>query len=188
MRSLGIQFHALAQELAAVILAATAKTDIHIILHGGVPFFAREISPTSLEDEMVRAASETTSLSVYLFFKRPDLDATTRLKFYDLNPGGIVIDIGRLTAQGLKQSAISTKTEDPLMYEFAKALANCLRKISHAGVTAINIDTGVSHLNKSSRYTDGAKKLEQDGVPMLLFAGGVKLLLGDVRSNDLKIP
>ena len=72
-------------------------------------------------------------------------------------------------------------TDDPRALAVTKKIAKEVRKFSHVGVT-VNIEMGVRRLNKSFRYTDGAKRLEQDGVPMLPFAGGVKLLLGDVPS------
>jgi hypothetical protein len=183
MHSLSTQLHALADELSKVISLATEEEDIHFVMLGGVPFSVREISRDVLCQELTRAAAEVSPPSLFLSLEKPNIEAGTRMAFYDKNPNGIIVDAGRLTEDSLKQSAVSTKTCDSLTYSLAKKIAKELKKISSSGVTAIDDTTGARHLYKSFRFTDGAKKLEMEGIRMMPFAGGARLMLGDATNG-----
>jgi len=183
MSSLNLQFHALSVELVDIILAATKNETVHFVILGSAPFFAREVSPDGLRDEVVSPSSGRMATALYLLRDAPDISASTSTQFYDRNPGGIVVDIGARTPAGLKQSRLSTITDNALTLALAKKIAKEVRKYTKSGVTAVNDESGATHLNKSSRYTDGAKTLEESGCPMLPFAGGGKLVLGDIAAS-----
>jgi len=183
MSSLNLQFHALSAELVDLLLAATQDEKIHFVILESAPFSARAVAPDDLRNEVVSPSSGKMASALYLMRTAPDLSPTMSTKFYDRNPGGIVVDIGARTPGGLKQSRLSTITDDLLTLALAKKIAKALRKFSKSGVTAVNAETGAKHLNKSSRYTEGAKELEESGCPMLPFAGGGKLVLGDLAAS-----
>lgn len=178
MPSMTIQFHALPEELADFIIAGTAGAKVYFALVGGLPFSASVVQASVLRAVLLEASQAKTPLSLCVLSAPPALSAKSRLQFYDLNPAHVLIDIGLQTASGLKQSRISSVASDPTVIGLAKAIAKELRKHSHSGVTAVNVELGVSHVNKNLRYTDAAKRLEESGLPMLPFGGGAKLILG----------
>ena len=180
---MNIQFHCLPEELAEFILTATSNEQAHFVLLGGLPFSAREISKGDLLGTIIYAGGAKSPLSLYILMTPPDLSASSRLKFYDLNPDNIVVDIGLHTAQSLKQSALSTKSVNPSTYAIAKKIAKQLRKCTYSGVTAVNIENGAMSLAASFRYTAKALALEREGIAMLPFAGGGKLVLGDITQG-----
>lgn len=178
MPSIAIQFHALATELADYILAGTTGVPVNFVLLGGLPFSARVIAPVNLQAELITASRAKTPLSLCILPTNPDMSAKSRLQFYDLNPDNILIDIGLQSAAGLMQSRVSNVSCAPIVASLAGAIAKVLRKHSLAGVTAINVESGVKRVNKNLRYTNAAKCLQENGLPMLPFGGGAKLVLG----------
>lgn len=178
MPSLNIQFHCGPSEIADIVCHATHGKTVTFVLIGGLPFSAEEVKSEDLAAATVRASQSTSPLSLCILRGPADLSGASRLAFYDKNPEIIIVDIGTLNQFGLKQSALSTKTDDVELMSLAKAIAKEIKAMTHAGVTAVNVDTGEKKLMKAFRYTAEAMNLERSGIKMLPFAGGVKLLLG----------
>jgi hypothetical protein len=185
MPGMNMQFHALPDEIAEILLASIQSDDVHIIVEGGLPFIAREIACADLKAEAIKAGNGHATINFYLTLSPPIFGATSRMKFLDANLGGVTINIGRLTELGLKQSALSILNGFPVNYELAKKIAKELKRVTKAGVSSINPLTGTGSVTKSFRYTSGALKLEASGTRMLPFAGGAQLVLGDInKKND----
>jgi hypothetical protein len=184
MPSINIQFHCLPEELAEFILKGVEAAAVNFVLIGGLPFSANLVSQAELEQTLIQASRAKSPLSIYILLAPPNLSALSRLKFYDLNPDNIVIDIGIFTDRGFKQSALSTKTVNPKTGELAKKIAQQLKKSTNAGVTAVNIESGAMSFTRSFRYTNKALVLEKEGIDMLPFAGGGKLVLGDITQKN----
>ncbi len=179
-----MQFHALPSEIAQIIQAAIADLGLNIVIQGGVPFTAKEISLDQMECEISKICNDRFLFSVYLLLNKPIFGASSGLKFIDANPRGIFINIGSLTDLGLKQSALSVLDGYPEEYEIAKKIGKHLRRVTTPGVTAINSEKNIMRFNKNHRYTAGAKALEKEGVAMLPVAGGGKLVLGELADNS----
>jgi hypothetical protein len=180
MPSMNMQFHILPEEIAKIVQAVVDGKQIKIVLKGGLPFSAREIYRDQLGAEISKVCRDRFGFELYLLNKQPIFGAATGLKFLDANPGGVFINIGSLTDAGLKQSSLSVMDGYPEAYALAKSIAKKIREVTTSGVTAVNVEMGIMKLNKSHRYTNAAKHLEAQGVAMLPFAGGGKLMLGDV--------
>lgn len=112
---------------------------------------------------------------VAITLKPPVLAVGALNEFLDRNSSALLLDIGRQTVEGLRESWLTAKTEDPGLYSKWKKFADRLRSITKLGTVAINPQTGASMSLKGHRFSPGAKKLESEGVPMLPVAGTSRL-------------
>jgi hypothetical protein len=179
MTSVDMQLHCLPQELVEWMIEASDKVDVALVLVSGRPFSARRVAAKNLLEDVADASRTKSSVSIFIVPTQSRLVGTTRTEFYELNPDLIIVDIGMSTSEGLRQAAISTTIDCPPLEKVAKRIRKIVRERTAAGVTAVNVDTGHRKLWKNFRYSDKAAELERNGVAMLAFAGGVKLLLGD---------
>lgn len=99
------------------------------------------------------------------------MDATSPNNFYDLNQGTIGLHIGRLTEQGLKESALAFMSDDKDKVAIANKVASKLKKLTKAGAIAVNPVNGAEANARSHRYTSGAKALYDEGIKILPVAG-----------------
>lgn len=178
MATINLQYHALPGESADLFAAIAAEHNLHVVVLGGLPFTALELTPRALRHHLEEVSINDNRMDVFLMCSTPFPGAPSRLKFYDQNGDGIVVAIGPLGSKGLVQSALTVETEDPHLLAIAKELTSRLRKKTKAGVTAVNTETGASAAYKMFRYTSGAEELEREGRAMLPFAGNVALRLG----------
>jgi len=99
------------------------------------------------------------------------MDATSPNNFYDLNQGTIGLHIGRLSEQGLKESALAFMSDDKEKAAIATKVASKLKRLTKAGAIVVNPINGAEANARSHRYTSGAKALYDDGVKILRVAG-----------------
>lgn len=92
-------------------------------------------------------------------------------RFFDSNPDCLVLDVGQHCSGVLAESALSGFFEDALALVFAKNVVSRLKKITKAGVIAVNPDNGAEANIKNHRYTDGAKTLYEEGCRISPIAG-----------------
>lgn len=109
---------------------------------------------------------------------KPELGEFAQKDFFGVNKNCILVEIGRLSENGLKQSAISTMTNDEFTYDFAKKIIRRLKSITKAGVATVNTESGARAVSRTFRYTVGAEKLQNEQILMLAYAGGNKHVLG----------
>ena len=96
-------------------------------------------------------------------------------EFLDRNSSALLLDIGRRSSEGLRESWLTAKTQDTGVSAKWKDFAARLRSITKLGTVAVNPQTGASVRLKDHRFSPGAKKLEVEGVPMLPAAGTSRL-------------
>jgi hypothetical protein len=163
-----IQFHALVDELIDPIKSYVEAEKVHVTALVGRPFSARETDPGALE-----ATLKDPTVTELIFTIGPHHSAATTLRdFREQTPDALSFEIGRLEGDALKESALSGRTYSAAVLAKWQPLAKRLRKILHAGATAVNPVTGATGKVPSHRYSDGAKQLQQRGTRMLPVAGG----------------
>jgi len=170
MPSFAIQFHASGEEIGAFVKECLEKQQIYATLMDFPPFSAREVSSS----EIRAGVNGPKAHSIMLSERRPHLPADTSLKLMDKNPGSLVLQIGKLTPEGLRESCLSTLDAS----EKWKSIARGLKKITRAGSWAINPNTGASAFARDHRYTEGAKELSERGIKMLAIGAGNFYRLG----------
>ncbi|MDP5189635.1 hypothetical protein [Rheinheimera baltica] len=167
MKKIMIQFHATLEELVEYINLVNSELGLFVTVMVLRPFTLREIGG-KLSAEELKADGDIRTIFTA---QKPSLDASSPNNFYDLNQGAIGLHIGRLTEQGLKESALAFMSNDKEKVAIANKIASRLKKLTKAGAIAVNPVNGAEASARSHRYTDGAKALYDDGVKILPLAG-----------------
>jgi hypothetical protein len=171
MGDISLQFHATPEEILPQLVAFLDQRAIDITAIKFPPFEARQVDKQDLtsifQDASVRRVALTLSA--------PKLPVNSMNAFLDQNAGALILDLGRRDEAGLNESWLTTRTQDRNALTIWRVFAKRLRLITRTGVVAINPQTGASVKLSEHRFSEGAKTLEREGVPMLPVAGTSRL-------------
>jgi hypothetical protein len=167
MATITITFWATDSEIAEWLLMWKSELSIFIVAMTHHPFALKplekiDIKPTINNPSVWRIASFTTM---------PKLDCAFQSDFEIANPDGLVIDLGRLTEDGLRESWLATRTDNPHAIKAWRLIARDLKQRTKSGVVGVNRLTGKSSVHASERYSRGAEQLAEKGIPMLPITG-----------------
>jgi hypothetical protein len=168
MADISIQFHALPEELLAFVRQIVADFDLHTVALRFRPFDASALSKGRLDNCF---SDESSYKRLHFTIGKPVLPAAHELDFSDKNPDSLRLDIGTLGEDGLRESWLSARTENLAAIATWKKIAKRLKSLTEQGATAVNPKTGRMGPAKSHRFTEGAKRLEATGIPMLTITG-----------------
>ncbi len=168
MADISIQFHATSAELRAFVRQIVADFDLHIVALRFRPFDASELSGGLLDGCF---SDDSPYKRLHFTLGKPMLPVAHELDFGDKNPDSLRLDIGTLDDDGITESWLSARTENPASIAKWKIISKRLKAITERGATAINPKTGGMGPAKNHRFTDGAKWLEATGTPMLTITG-----------------
>jgi hypothetical protein len=87
------------------------------------------------------------------------------------NPEVLVLEIGHLTTNGLKESWLWSMCNDPVASKRWNSVAAKIRRHTKSGMRAVNPRTGGVAEQKSLRFTRGAQIAYHSGTPLLSFVG-----------------
>ncbi len=167
MKKIMIQFHATLEELVEYINAVNSEFGLFMVMMVVRPFALKIVDGAmSVEDLKINGDIRTVFLK-----EKPDIAASSQNEFYDLNPGSIGLHIGRVTEEGLEESALAFMSDDKDKAVMASKFASWLKKMTKAGAIAVNPVNGVEANVSSHRYTEGAKSMYDQGVKILPVAG-----------------
>ena len=176
MTDISIQFHALPEEVTAFARQCMEDFDLHAVAMKFFPFEA--VAVTS--EEMGKLSEATRPYEELAFtLDKPLLPAKNTMDFHVNNPEGLCILLATPTAEGLRQIALSARTNDSEALAIWKKIAKRLKSITYTGVIVKNPDTGLTSPERTFRYTSGAKELASTGVPMLQVAGENVVIFSD---------
>lgn len=175
MSNISIQFHALPEELATFVRESVEDFDLFVVGLYFFPFSVIDLRRADLEKVIVK---ERTIKEVVLSVGAPCLTSYSGIDFSEKNPDSSYLDIGRISEKGMEQSCFSVSTDDNSALKIWKELARRLRRMTKAGVIAVNVETGAAVPVRSFRYTEGAKIAEVGGTRILGPAGIPNLRLG----------
>ncbi|NMH67184.1 hypothetical protein [Shewanella salipaludis] len=167
MKKIMIQFHATLEELVEYINSISSELGLFVTVMVLRPFALREIDGKL----SVEALNIDGDVRIILTAQKPSMDASSPNIFYDLNSGTIGLHIGRLTEQGLKESALAFMSDDKEKAAIANKVALRLKKLTKAGATVVNPVNGAEANARSHRYTSGAEALYNEGIKILPVAG-----------------
>jgi hypothetical protein len=176
-----VQFHALPQELLPLVREWVTEFGLNAVALKFSPFELKQVAPEELETVF---ADDSPYAEIVLTLAKPSLQASHQMDFADKNPGALHVGIKRIGAEGLRQTFISARTNDPRSVATWKEAANRLRKVTKAGVIAVSPDTGARSYNRTSRYTAGAESMASLGVAMLPIGGGVTLKFPETPGQE----
>jgi len=175
MKKIMIQFHATLEELVEYINSISSELGLFVTVMVLRPFALRETDGALSVEEL----SIDGDIRIILTVQKPSMDATSPNNFYDLNQGTIGLHIGRLTEQGLKESALAFISDDKDKAAIANKVASKLKKLTKTGAIAVNPVNGAEANARSHRYTSGAKALYDEGIKILPVAGNSFFKLSD---------
>lgn len=148
---------------------------LHVIAINFPPFQATEISAASLSEETLNNFKR-----FVVTLDKPNLDGVTKgSQVYEKNPRSLTLDVGKQTAKGLSESYLAYATDDATAKKHWKRIASDLKKFTKTGAIAFDPESGAKSLLRNHRYSEGAKRLSDAGVPILPIAGGSLLRLGE---------
>ena len=178
MTDISIQFHALPTELRQFVEEMKDLFPLHLTAERYFPSEYRQL--TCLEDLDKVFSDDSPYRRLYFTLDRPKIPNSRSVGFSKMNPEHMRLEIGQRTSEGLEQSWLTARTEDPEILSTWRKIANQLRKKTEAGVLAINRNSGASAPFPSFRCTEGALRSFVDSVEMLppQGAGGPRLILG----------
>ena len=181
MPDIEIQFHATADEIMEFVRDAVKMEGVHLAALKFQPFIAKELKPS----EIASAVSDPSIHRFCFSVEPPDLNLKYQGDFDKRHSDQLVLYVGRLTSAGLGQSWLTCRTDNLETIKVWRKIAKSLKKRTEAGVTSINRENGMSSFDTSFRYSDGAKRLESQGVAILPIQApnGPIFRLGDIRGN-----
>jgi hypothetical protein len=158
-----IQFHATLDELVDYLNSVSHEFGLVVTIMTHFPFTLKESANKLFVDDLPLDRS----VRIILTKDKPNIEASSAGKFYDMNNGAISLSIGQLTEKGLEESAFGFMSDDEDKIIIANKLSSRLKKITKAGCTAVNSINGAERKIRSHRYTIGAKRLHDEGVRIL---------------------
>jgi len=177
MKSIGVQFHAEPSEVLDLIKNMIIKFKLKSIIMILRPFKIKIFEKDEIRSVYLECESEGRirfSLSKEEFV----INCETKNEFLVKNPNICHFDVGRIVDNKLEESFFSVKTEDEEILSISKSIAKEIKKVTKAGVTAINPDSGAKAYIRANRYTKAAERLQEEGVEMLPSAGKSRIVFG----------
>lgn len=171
MADISLQFHCLPDELILSVSSFVNEVRAHTVAIRFQPFEAVLIAASDLS----RALQAPDVRRIVFTADSPVLGATAMNAFLDQNPGALLLDLGRQTDAGLKESWLASRTDNPVLLASWRKLVKQVRSLTRAGAIAVNPQTGATSRLKDHRYSAGAKLLESQGIAMLPAAGTARL-------------
>jgi hypothetical protein len=163
-----IQFHATREELIEFIRQGAEEFELHLAAIKEFPLDEFEGHEITVEE--LPAIAKNRKFGTFALSLRPiNLKVSHINEFHDRNPHALVLEIGKRSGKGLKESWLfcngGTARTKPIWDKVAKELKELTLAADHG-----------------FRYTPAAKELESRGVPMLSMAG-VPMTLGKKPSR-----
>ena len=169
MAKICTQFHALPEELVALVRGWVSEPGVHAYFLGKgssdvLPLVSAEIEPVVTSTEVKNLIFTT---------GEANLGASTLYDFIGKNHGALVLTLGRVTGQGLEESALMAIAEEPMTQKTWNKFNRQLKAATTAGVVVQSlVKEGHFDFDRSHRYSAGAKALAQRGVASLGLGTG----------------
>ncbi len=162
MTSLSSQFHATREELADFVERWMAAQCVHAVAVEYVPFLTRSVTKENVRMTMMQPKVER----IVFTEGTPNCTAASNGQLLDMNPGALVLNIGRLLPACLEECMLSTMNATPAW----KAIMKDFKHHTKAGADFVHEETGGSGRDRNHRYTPGAKALSAKGIAMRQYA------------------
>lgn len=171
---MSIQFHAQPAELPPVLIAGLAQS-ASILAVRYRPFLT---SPVRDELQASAALDDQAVGEFNMVVGDPRTEgATSDDDLLRRHPGALLLQIGRETERGLRESWLTCKEASGEDYARWRHVANSLRKITMAGAIARNPRSGATGQMRNHRHTEGARRLASQGLAILPVAGDAQVEL-----------
>jgi hypothetical protein len=123
------------------------------------------------KDDVLEKVPICNTNRVCLYINKPDILTNNYLEFLERNPDYLLITIGKYFDNQLEESNLATQTENSECLKRWKKIIKNFNAVSLSGAWVVNPNNGAKVFYKQHRYTEGAKKLSEDGVKLVPVAG-----------------
>lgn len=176
MSSILVQFYSLPEE--TIPLLETLKQKFHFRMLGVEYFPELKAFEINSFNDLKRYKVEVEEIaSVFLGFVEPVVLEKNHNEFVRKNKEFLRFDLGKVTERGLAESVLIGSTENTELFAVWKLVARELKRVTKAGLWAINTEFGGKSFYKNFRYTEGAKRLSAMGTKFLSDGSFVYLMV-----------
>lgn len=169
MSKSGIAFHATKDELINIIDKCIYKYNLYIVCIKIFPEFECEMVRKEEFKEKFNSTKNIKFISLYNY--EPNVSVKEYNDFLDTNKDGLLCYVGEQKIDSLKESYISTITDDVYTLKIWKSIIRSIKRSMIKGAWVANPYNSARKYHKDINYTVGAKKLFEEGVKILPVAG-----------------
>jgi len=164
-----MQFHADPAELLSMLPAWTEDLPVHLAAER---FFPTYKAIAVKNGDLDRAMSELDHIDRVLVCLKPvAAPADSSVEFHEMNRGCFLITLGYDVSEGLREGAFSADTDDLAELKAWRKILARAKASMRRGAFAVNPRTGAKQAMRNHYFTEGARTLARQGVPMLAMAG-----------------
>lgn len=157
-----IQFHATPAENIAFCVEVQRKFDVFVYGLNLQPFAVLSIGDVS--------ATDLLQYRRIVFSTSPVTNTHASKDFHDGSRGALMLEIGPLTTEGLKESWLTSMAAGDTE-KLWRRVVKLMKDQTEAGAYAVNPRTGARGFVRNHRFSKAAKELAASGVAMLPVAG-----------------
>lgn len=168
MAKINLQFHAEPTELVSQLLPAWLD---------GMPVdlaaerFFPEYQVAAVTKEALRDLQQADVSRVAVSVRPLQLDVGSAADFVRANPDALVVTVGALTAEGLRESALAAWTDDKESLRCWRSVRQRAMNLLRSDAYAVNPASGARQRAKDHFHSPGAATLAANGIPLLASAG-----------------
>jgi hypothetical protein len=172
---ISIQLYATPRELLEFVRQLLAEQIAYASTTENKPFSVTLLDSSNLDV----AFGGPGTRRIYLTVNKPE-QSFSKDEFDAVVSNSLILDVGHIDKSGLHQSWFACRVFDERIFKIWKQVSKRLKNLTQEGITATNRDNGVSQYYKSFRHTEGARKLQEQGVEIIPVQGmkGPKMRLG----------
>jgi hypothetical protein len=171
-----MQFHGQLTEILNFVISTANTLKLELLVVNREPFLVEYFDATASTAEFINT-KRNLEFSFALNEEKTNLNANTRLELRKINPNIVLIDVGIETETELRESCLSLASKEAEFQVTAKKVAARLKRLTKGGAIAVSPKTGAEVKIVSLRYTEGARKLFEQGLKIKPFAGNSLLKL-----------
>jgi hypothetical protein len=164
MPRLNIQFHAMPYEVLAFAIESAESSGLNMVIAQLFPdfkIFAVE------RDDFCRLNSVSIVINSIFFIQDIPRISDDYMSFLRNNANMLTLSIGKVDAEGLRESILSGQTEDTSIFKKWNIVSSKLKKITIAGVWIVNPNNNCKNYYKNHRYTVEARNRYRNGLKMM---------------------
>lgn len=177
MGKINLEFHSIGDEIINVIKNSVLQYDLYVVSIQLFPKFTCELIRKEDINEKNKVISN--SIMIVLYNYEPNLFIEDYNVFLDENTDGIIFELGVLDDEKLKESRISSITENKDTLKIWKDIVKRFKNTMLKGAWVINPNNGAKEYYKNHCYTLLAKELFQKGVKIMPYAGWNEYILNE---------
>lgn len=177
MAKTNFQFHAMEDEIIQVIKDSIIRYDLFLISIQLFPDFSCELINKTAFDEKINVLKNSRMIMLYNY--KPDVSQNSFNKFIKTNKECLIFEIGGLKEDSLKESSISTITDNSETMKMWKTIIKEFKRGMLKGAWVINPMNGVKGYDKNHYYTVSAKKAYEEGIKIIPFVGWNQYVFND---------